>query len=258
MPAALITGASTGIGRDFAHLCAREGYDLFLVARSQPQLESVAAEVRQTTGRNVVILPKDLSQSSAPREVFDEISRSGAELDVLINNAGFGLLGPFWELDLQQQIEMIHLNIAALTELTRLYMPSFVARRRGRVLNVASTAAFQPGPLMAVYYATKAYVVSFSEAIHNEGRDHGVTVTCLCPGPTQTEFQKRAGAGNARLFSSGHVMSSEAVARIGWDALTAGKPLAIAGRLNAVMAFLTRFAPLQLTASMARRFQEQK
>ncbi len=258
MPAAVITGASTGIGRDLAHLCARDGYDVILIARSQPQLEVVASEIRERTRRNVVVVPKDLSDPAAPGEVFEEISRSGATVEVLINNAGFGLLGRFWELDARQQVDMVQLNITALTELTRLFLPGFIDRRRGRILNVASTAAFQPGPLMSVYYASKSYVVSFSEAIHNEAREYGVTVTCLCPGPTRTEFQKRAGASEVELFNGKHVMDSATVAQIGFSAMKVGKPLVIAGRLNALMAFLTRFAPMQLTASMARRFQEIK
>jgi len=258
MPAALITGASTGIGRDFAQLCARDGYDLVLVARSQRRLEAVADEIRQTTKRNVLLLAKDLSQPGACREILDEVQGASVPVELLINNAGFGLLGLFWELDARQQIEMIQLNIAALTELTRLFLPGFIERRRGAILNVASTAAFQPGPLMSVYYASKSYVVSFSEALHNEAREYGVRVTCLCPGPTKTEFQTRAGASNTELFSSGRVMDSATVARIGLAAVKAGKPLVIAGRLNALMAFLTRFAPMQLTVSMARRFQELK
>jgi hypothetical protein len=256
MPVAVITGASTGIGREFALLCARDGYDVALIARSHPELENLASEIRQSTGRTVWVIAKDLSLASAPAEIFQQMSGLGVPIDVLINNAGFGLLGRFWQLDESQQVGMIQVNVTALTHLTRLFLPGMIERRRGRILNVASTAAFQPGPLMSVYYATKAYVVSFSEAIHNECRDSGVTVTCLCPGPTRTEFQQRAGASSAKLFASGRVMDAATVARIGIDALKAGKPLAIAGRLNAVMAFLTRFAPIQLTASMARRFQE--
>ena len=256
MPAAVITGASTGIGREFAHLCAREGYDVALIARSQPELESLASEIRNSTGRDAWVIAKDLSLASAPAEIFHQVNGLAVPIEVLINNAGFGLLGRFWELDDSQQVNMIQVNITALTHLTHLFLPAMIQRRRGRILNVASTAAFQPGPLMSVYYATKAYVVSFSEAIHNECRDFGVTVTCLCPGPTRTEFQKRAGANAKKLFSSGRVMDAAIVARIGVAAMNAGKPLAIAGRMNAVMAFLTRFAPIQFTASMARRFQE--
>lgn len=256
MAAALITGASTGIGREFAHICARDGYDLVITARSQPRLESLASEIHQRTRRSVRIIVKDLSDPDAPRELFDQVSRAGISLDVLINNAGFGLVGRFWEIDEAAQMEMIRLNIGALTRLTRLFLPGFIERRRGGILNVASTAAFQPGPLMAVYYATKSYVVSFSEAIHNEAGDFGVTITTLCPGPTRTEFDKRAGASATKLFQSGRTMDARSVAEIGWNGFKRGKSLVTAGRLNALMAFLTRFASRQLTASMARRFSE--
>ena len=258
MPTALITGASTGIGRDFARLCARDGYDLVLTARSQPDLEALASEVRGQTGRGVLVLPKDLADPAAPEQLFQELNRADLSVEVLINNAGFGLLGRFWELDTREQVNMIQVNITALTELTRLFLPGFIERRGGAILNVASTAAFQPGPLMSVYYASKSYVVSFSRAIHNEASDFGVRVTCLCPGPTQTEFHKRAGASNTKLFTAARMMESAEVARIGWNALKAGKPLVIAGGLNRMMAFLTRFAPTQFTASMARRVQELK
>jgi uncharacterized protein len=254
MPLAVITGASTGIGRELALICARDGYDVVLIARSEPALERLASDIYASTGHAARIIAKDLSQLSAPQEIFEHLSRAGIEVDVLINNAGFGLVGKFWELNAGQQVGMINLNITALTHLTRLLLPAMIARRQGRILNVASTAAFQPGPLMAVYYASKAYVVSFSEALHNECRGLGVTVTALCPGPTRTEFQRRAGAGNSKLFESGRVMDAATVARIGFDAMKAGKPMAIAGRRNAALAFLTRFAPIQFTASMARRF----
>ncbi len=256
MPTALITGASVGLGREFAKICARDGHDVIVTGRSEPQLESLAAEIRQETGRKVVVLAKDLAKPAASREIFEEVTRLGLKLDVLINNAGFGLLGLFCELPAAGQVNMIQVNITALTELTRLFLPELIERRSGKVLNVASTAAFQPGPLMSVYYATKAYVLSFSEALSNEVRDSGVTVTCLCPGPTKTEFDKRAGAANSKLFEGGRAMPAATVAQIGYDAMKSGKPLVIAGGRNALMAFLVRFAPRQLTASMARRFQE--
>lgn len=256
MPTAVITGASVGIGRAFAHLCAREKFDLILIARSQAQLDSLAAEIRQNTGRIVLTIAQDLSKPGAGEKIFEEVSRSGMPVEMLINNAGFGTLGRFWETDRQQQLQMIQLNITALTDLTRLFLPSFVQQRRGRILNIASTAAFQPGPLMAVYYASKAYVVSFSQAVHNEARSFGVTVTCLCPGPTKTEFAQRAGMNATKLFSSKTSMSAEKVAEIGFRAMKRGKPLVIAGRLNALGAFLTRFAPMRLTAALARRMQE--
>ena len=256
MPTAIITGASAGIGREFAYECARDGYDLVLVARSESQLHALAADLRTTTGRTVTVLAKDLSSPQAPREIFEETSAIRSDIEVLVNNAGFGLLGRFWELSETEQMDMIQVNIAALTHLSRLFLPALIAQGRGRILNVASTAAFQPGPLMAVYYATKSYVVSFSEALHNEARDHGVTVTVLCPGPTKTDFVKRAGMTKTKLFSSGNSMSAGAVARIGYQAMKRGRPLVVAGRLNGLMAFLTRFAPIQFTATMARKVQE--
>ena len=256
MPAALITGASTGIGREMAHIAAREGYDVVLVARSASQLEQVGNELRQKFASKVTILPRDLTKPNTPRQIFDDINSAGTELHVLVNNAGFGLVGRFWELGEQEQVDMVQLNVTALTDMCRLFLPKLTEQRRGRIMNVSSTAAFQPGPLMSVYYATKAYVLSFSEAIHNEAKDFGVTVTCLCPGPTKTEFDKRAGMSNTKLFSTGRVMSAQRVAEIGWAGMKRGKPLVIAGGLNRTMAFLTRFAPIDFTASMARKMQE--
>ncbi len=256
MPAALVTGASTGLGREFALICARDGYDVVLVARSESQLQALGAEIEANLRCKVLVIAQDLTAQDAGRTVFETVARSGFSVEVLINNAGFGLVGRFWELDAARQMQMVQLNIAALTELTRLFLPELIAQRKGRILNVASTAAFQPGPLMAIYYASKAYVVSFSEAVHNEARDFGVTVTCVCPGPTKTEFAERAGMSSSRLFKSGMAMTAKEVAEKGYLAMKAGKPLMITGRMNAAMAFLTRFAPLQFTASMARRFQE--
>lgn len=256
MPSAVVTGASTGIGRELADLAARDGYDIVLVARSESVLNAVAADLRQKWKRNVTVIAKDLTHPDAPREIFSAVSDAGLEVEVLVNNAGFGLLGKFWELDEREQVDMVQLNVTALTDLTRLFLPQLIARRRGMIMNIASTAAFQPGPLMSVYYATKAYVLSFSEAIHNEAREYGVTVTCVCPGATKTEFDKRARMTNTKLFAKGHVMSARQVAEIGWKAMKRGKPLVITGALNALMAFLTRFAPIQFTASMARKVQE--
>lgn len=257
MPTALVTGASTGIGRELAFFAAADGYDVVLVARTAEPLETVAAEIQRKTSRKAVIFPIDLSEPNAAHALTKSVSEAGLTVDVLINNAGFGLIGKFWELPEDQQMQMIELNIGALTQLTRLCLPAMVERRSGFILNVASTAAFQPGPLMSVYYASKAYVVSFSEAIHNEAKDFGVKVCCLCPGPTSTEFLKRAGMAETKLFK-GSVMSAAEVAQIGWDAMRAGKSLVVAGALNATIAFLTRFGPRQLMASIARSLQETK
>jgi short-subunit dehydrogenase len=256
MAISVITGASTGIGREFASICAERGYDLVLVARSAQALEDLASGIREKSGRNVRVIALDLSAVDAPPNLWAALSDVAPDIEILINNAGFGLTGFFSELDAQKQMEMIHLNIGALSHLTRLFLPSMIARRRGYILNVASTAAFQPGPLMAVYFASKAYVVSFSEALHNEVRDHGVIVTTLCPGPTRTEFQSRAGMDSSKLFSGPNVMDAGTVAEIGLRAMLDGRSLVVAGRLNALMVFLTRFAPRQLAASMARKLAE--
>jgi len=181
MPTALITGATTGIGRELAQIAATNNYDLILTARTAQSLQTAAADIERTTNRKTHIFPIDLAQPNAARTLFADITQAGRTIDVLINNAGFGLLGKFADLPEVEQMQMIQLNIGALTQLTRLALPGMIERRTGYILNIASTASFQPGPLMAVYYASKAYVLSFSEAIHNEAKGTGVNVCCLCP-----------------------------------------------------------------------------
>lgn len=256
MAAALITGASTGIGKEYAYMCAQEGYDVVLVARSEPKLQALAAEIREKTGRQAYVFARDLSRPTGPTELFNDIVCTKIAVEVVINNAGFGMVGKFWELDATEQMGMVQLNMNAVTMLARLFLPEMIARKRGMILNVASTAAFQPGPLMAVYFASKAYVVSLSEALHNEAREFGVQVTCLCPGPTSTEFDKRAKMVETKMFKKQNMMDARTVAKIGWDAMKAGKPLVVAGRKNAAMTFLTRFVPMHVAAGLARKFQE--
>ena len=255
MAAALITGASTGIGREYAYLCAENGYDVVLVARAEPKLQALAADIHEKTGKQAYVFARDLSRPAAALELFNDVTCTKIKVEVLINNAGFGAVGKFWDLDAAEQMEMVQLNVNTLTMLSRYFLPRMISEKRGMILNVASTAAFQAGPLMAVYFASKAYVVSFSEALHNEAREAGVTVTCLCPGPTTTEFVHRAKM-NPKFFSKNFAMDAKTVAQIGWDAMKAGKPLVISGRKNAMLAFLTRFAPRQMAADMARKFQE--
>jgi len=244
---ALITGASSGIGRDFARLLARDGYHLFLVARSEGKLQEVAEEVGHAS-----VIVADLASPAAPQKIFD----AAGPVDVLINNAGFGISGPFVETDLKAELEIIQVNIAALTHLTKLFVRPMVARKSGRIMNVASTAAFQPGPLMAVYYATKAYVLSFSEAIADELNGTGVTVTALCPGPTSTGFAAVAGMESSRLFSVTRPMNSEAVARYGIRAMQHGKRVAIPGVANKLMAQSLRVSPRRLVTTIVRKLQE--
>src|SRR5215831_7680631 len=208
---ALITGASSGIGLDLARLMAPK-FDLIITARNQRDLESIAQDLEAAHGNHVHVIPADLAKADAPGQLFSEIERRGLQLDVLINNAGFGSSGAFSESDHQTELDMIQVNTAALTSLAKLALPGMLERKRGRIMNVASTAGFQPGPLMAVYYATKAYVISFSEAIANEVKHSGVTVTCLCPGATETGFAKRAGNDKTRIFTNPGVMSADKVA----------------------------------------------
>lgn len=246
---ALVTGASSGIGMDFARLLGRDGYRVILVARSEDKLRDLAREIG-----DAVVLAADLTRADAPQHIFE----SAGPVDVLINNAGFGIMGPFAEGDLEKQMQMIALNVAALTALTRLFLPPMLARRSGRIVNVASTAAFQPGPLGAVYYATKAYVLSFSEAIAEELRGSGVTVTALCPGPTATGFARVAGMEDSPLFTLMRPMSSAAVARFGYQAMKRGKRLAIPGMMNKIGVQSVRFTPRRVITSMVRRLQEQR
>ncbi|GAC1393004.1 MAG: SDR family oxidoreductase [Vulcanimicrobiaceae bacterium] len=248
---ALITGASGGIGLELAKLFAADDHDLVIVARSGPKLEELAAQFRAQYGVTVQPLVQDLSAPSAAQEVF----KQAGHCDVLVNNAGFATYGKFAENSWEEQREELQLNVVTLTELTKLYLPGMIAQRWGRILNVASTAAFQPGPLMAVYYATKAYVLSFSEAIENELNDTGVTVTCLCPGATETGFQSRANMGNVRLFSVA-VADAASVAKAGYDGLMQGKSVVIPGFKNKALAFSTRFSPRKLVTKISRAVVE--
>src|SRR5271166_2706951 len=252
----LITGASFGIGMEFARIFAREGYNLVLVARSADRLRQLAAEVEKNHGTRSLILATDLTEPGAPAYLLDQTTRAGIEVNVLVNNAGFGQYGLFVKNDLEECLRQIQLNVTALTHLTRLYLPVMIACKSGGILNVASTAAFQPGPLMAVYFATKAYVLHFSEALSNELNGTGVTVTCLCPGPTATEFLKRANIADIRLTKYG-TMDARTVAEDGYRALIAGKTVAISGFRNWLIAQSVRFAPRRMVAAVTRKLQEE-
>jgi uncharacterized protein len=249
---ALITGASGGIGYELAKLFARDDYNLVLVARSGDRLNQVAVELESEFGIKVKTVALDLAATPASTFLFDQLQREGVSVDVLVNNAGFGVFGEFATIAEEEILGQIHLNIAALTHLTRLFLPGMVARRGGKIMNVASTAAFQPGPLMAVYYATKAYVLSFTEAFANEVAGTGVVVTCFCPGATDTNFQKRAGMENSRLFKKIGAMNVEAVARDGYRGLMAGRTVVISGVQNWLVAESVRFAPRRVVTALSR------
>lgn len=252
---ALITGASSGIGAALARLFARDGYDLVIVARSERALSDLAAELTRLYGGRVAVLPQDLAKPGASEAVAQELGRQGLAIDVLINNAGFAIYGQFAEIDAQTELDMIQVNMVALTHLTKLLLPGMLARGRGKILNVASTAAFQPGPLMAVYYATKAYVLSLSEALAEELRGSGVSVTALCPGPTRSGFQERAQMQESRLVQ-GEIMDVDTVAAAGYQALMAGQRVAIPGRQNRLLALAPRLLPRGLVTRMVRQAQE--
>jgi short-subunit dehydrogenase len=249
---ALITGASGGIGYELAKLLAQDRCHLVLVARSRDTLAHVAHELHSLWGIRALTIALDLADPLAPKFLFDQLQREGVTVDILINNAGFGAFGEFAAMSEETILGQIQLNIAALTQLTRLFLPPMLARRRGRVMNVASTAAFQPGPLMAVYYASKAYVLSLSEALENELRASGVTVTCFCPGATKTGFARRAGTENSRLFKQVGAMDAATVARDGYRGMMEGKTLVISGAHNWLVAESVRFAPRKLVTAISR------
>jgi short-subunit dehydrogenase len=250
----LITGASAGIGRALARLFAAAKSNLVLVARRRERLEELADELRKQQGVEVRVVAADLGQADAPGAIVDRLTREGVTIDVLVNNAGFGALGPVAELDVTRQMEMIQVNVAALTHLTRLLLPSMIERRGGGVLNVASTAGFQPGPFMAVYYATKAYVLSFSEALADEVAASGVRVSCLCPGPTVTEFAETANVSDKPLFKL-QTMTAEQVAEAGYRGFRRGKLLVVPGWINYLGSMSVRFVPRGVARAVARRLQ---
>jgi short-subunit dehydrogenase len=250
---ALITGASSGIGYELAKLFDKGHHNLVLVARSADRLTRVADELENQFGISAKAIPLDLTAGPAPQFLFDQLQREGVAVDILVNNAGYGVFGEFATIPLEDELGQIQLNVAALTHLTKLFVGPMLERHSGRILNVASTAGFQPGPLMTVYYATKAYVISFSEALANELKGSGVTVTCLCPGVTDTGFQERAGTQKTLLFKALRPMDAKAVARDGYRGLMAGKTLVISGFRNWLLAESLRISPRKLVTAVSRR-----
>lgn len=252
---ALITGASGGIGYELALLFAKDGFDCILVARSQDKLKELATRLESEFRVRTLVVPKDLAQPSAVDEIYEEVTAAAMPVDMLVNNAGFPVFGLFVETDLQIELEMLQVNVVALTALTKLFLKGMVERHTGRILNLASTAAFEPGPLMAVYYASKAYVLSFSEAIANELRGTGVTVTLLCPGPTRTGFQKRGVMEDSRLVQ-GQIADAGSVALAGYRGLMAGKTIVIPGFSNKLIPWIVRLSPRGVVTRVVRRMQD--
>jgi uncharacterized protein len=254
---ALITGASSGIGLELAHLFARDGYRLVLLARNRATLRQLGDDLQSRYSVTVRIAPKDLAHPATPAELYQELQEAGIVLDVLVNNAGFGGAGPFVSTDWNHEAEMMQVNIVALTHLTKLFLPQIRARE-GKVLNVASTAAFQPGPFMAVYYASKAYVLSFSEALAEELSGTGATVTCLCPGPVKTNFQRRASLEGTAMAKSPLLVDVREVARIGYKGMQQGERIVIPGWKNRAGVAMLRISPRSVVTKIVRKIQENK
>ena len=254
---ALVTGASSGIGLELATLFAQDGYDLVLVARSVEKLDRLGAELSGRHGIRARTVGADLGSPDAPGAIAETLKQAAVRVDVLVNNAGYAVYGPFAKTELRTELDILQVNVVAPTHLTKLFLPAMLARRAGRILNVASTAGFQPGPLMSVYYASKAYVLSFSEALAEELVGTGVTVTTLCPGPVLTGFLARAGIDGARFPARNPLLVDAAtVARAGYEGLMRGKRLVIPGLGNKLLVQSERLAPRRLVIKIARLFQE--
>ncbi|MFS0868776.1 SDR family NAD(P)-dependent oxidoreductase [Paenibacillus xylanilyticus] len=250
----LITGASRGIGKELADRFAKERFNLVLVARSEEKMVSLAKEFQIRYGVQVTVIAKDVALPGVPEDIYEELSEKGIVVNYLVNNAGFGLYGEFLDSQLEQEMNMIDINIKALTTMTKVFLPDMVKANAGGVLNVASLVSFFPGPLMAVYYATKAYVLSFTEALENELSGTGVTVSALCPGPTATSFIDHAGLTSSKLLDRG-VMEVSQVANEGYRKFMQGKTLIIPGRRNQFMALLPRLLPRRLMTHVVKTAQ---
>jgi short-subunit dehydrogenase len=249
---ALVTGASAGIGRELALLLARDGCNLILTARDEARLTQLAAEVQARWHTATTVISCDLAKPGGPADLAAAIASAGLEVDILVNNAGMGAAGAFADVPLERHLALLQLNIVSPTELARRFLPPMLARRRGRILNVASTAAFQPGPFLATYYANKAYLLSLSDALAEEGRNTGVTVTVLCPGPTRTEFFARASMRESGL-ARGAVMDAATVAAAGHRAMMRGDRMVVPGLGNRALGALVRLAPRQVVTRVVAR-----
>lgn len=256
MKTALITGASAGIGEALAQQMAQQGYNLVLVARSQDRLQSLAQELSQAYDIQTYPLPADLAHPQAPAQIQQQVQSWGLHIDVLINNAGLGAYGEFAASPLSQQMQMVQVNMVALTELTHRFLPFMLQAKRGHIMNVASTAAFMPGPLMTVYYASKAYVLSFSEALQEELKGSGVKVLALCPGPVRTNFQSTAQLQNSKLVRNQVFMDAPTVAQQGLKAMFAGQTVLIPGVINQLQALSPRFLPRAIVPAIVKRAQD--
>ncbi len=251
---ALVTGAASGLGFEFSLLLAKDGFNLVLVDIDKAKLKIAKKDIQKKYKSEIIVIVKDLSKSNVAHEIFESII--DYPIDVLINNAGFGLFGPFAFTDWQRESKMLSLHINTTTQLTKLALKSMVNRGFGKILNISSLAAFQPGPLMSIYYASKAYILSFSQAIANELKGTGVTVTVLCPGQTKTSFQQVVSSTSSSNINVFNMASPVEVAKYGYDAMLKGETIAIPGFFNKGLAFLSRFIPRNMITSIVRKIQE--
>ncbi|MBA4368267.1 MAG: short-chain dehydrogenase [Desulfobacterium sp.] len=249
---ALITGASEGIGYELVKLFAKDGYDCVLVARNKEKMDQLAGEVEKLYGIKTRVIAKDLSLPEAAQEIFDELKGAAVPVDVLVNNAGLGLYGDFAESDMDMNMHLIQVNLVSLTKLTWLFVPGMIARKSGKIMTVGSIASFAPSPRFCLYNASKAYVLYFSEALGEELKGTGVTVTCLCPGATRTQWHTRANSENIRLHQFSRMIDAKTVAELGYQALLRGKRLAIPGCDNNIAALFSKFAPRAVVLKFAR------
>ncbi len=257
---ALVTGASSGIGYELAKCFARDGYNLVLVARSADELQKISAQLTSEYGVSAKVIVKDLSASTSPQKIFEEVQAEGIAIDILVNNAGFGTYGSFSETSIKDELEMMQVNMVSPTHLTKLFLPGMIAGGQGRILNVSSMGAFQPGPFIAVYCATKNYVLSVSEALAEELIGTGVTVTALCPGPVRTGFAKRARTERTKAMIRGlfnRIWEPEDVAAVGYHGLMKGKTIVIPGKRYIIAAFLVRCLPRKMTRRAARMIMKE-
>ncbi len=254
----LITGASSGIGYELAYQYAKNGHDLILTARSTDKLVRLKSELKKLYKIQVEVLTCDLALKNSAQKLYAEIKQRGLKINGLVNNAGFGDLAEFEKADLNKSLEMIQLNITTLTELTHLFLKELISNAPSRILNVASIASFLPGPLMAVYYATKAYVLSFSDAIHTELENKNVTVTALCPGPTISGFQEKANYSNNTYIEKVKFPTSKEVAEYGYKKTMQGQAIAIHGLANKIMIFTTRFLPRSSLSKIVYSLQKKR
>ncbi len=255
---ALITGASDGIGLELARIHAENGDNLVLVARSENKLNDLKKELEEKKNIKVYTIIKDLSVQGSAKVIYDEVKLQNIEIDYLINNAGFGDFSLFTQSDWSRQEQMMNLNVITLTHLTWLFLPEMIRRKYGKIMNLASTAAFVPGPYMSVYFATKAFVLSFSQAVNEEVREHGVTVTALCPGPTRSGFQAAASMHDVGYFDNSKFPSSRDVALYGYKAMMKGKAVAVHGLKNNLMVNSSRIGPRSVVVKVSKNMQEGK